>query len=50
VGPICETGDFLAKERFLHLQEEDLLGKYYSMSKKIKQDWVRPVSRTVHGG
>jgi len=25
VGPICETGDFLGKERYLNLQEDDLL-------------------------
>ena len=26
VGPICETGDFLAKNRALNLQEGDTLG------------------------
>ncbi len=26
VGPICETGDFLGKNRFLNLQDGDLLG------------------------
>jgi len=25
VGPICETGDFLGKERYLNLQQDDLL-------------------------
>ena len=25
VGPICETGDFLGKERYLNLQQGDLL-------------------------
>jgi diaminopimelate decarboxylase len=25
VGPICETGDFLGKERHLSLQQDDLL-------------------------
>ena len=27
VGPICETGDFLGKNRLLSLQEGELLGK-----------------------
>lgn len=26
VGPVCETGDFLAKNRTLSLREGDLLG------------------------
>ena len=27
VGPICETGDFLGKNRLLSIQEGELLGK-----------------------
>ena len=30
VGPICETGDFLGKNRLLSLQEGELLGKAFS--------------------
>ncbi len=29
VGPVCETGDFLAKNRILNLQEGDTLGNEF---------------------
>ncbi len=31
VGPICETGDFLGKNRFLNLQEGSLLGMCFRL-------------------
>ena len=35
VGPICETGDFLAKNRALNLQEGDTLGNNLTDSEAI---------------
>ena len=43
VGPICETGDFLAKNRALNLQEGDTLGNNLTDSEAIHKQC--PASR-----
>ena len=54
VGPVCETGDFLAKDRTLELQQGDILammssGAYgFTMSSNYNSR-CRPVELLVDG-